>query len=111
MIVFTNTGPGTYILLCKNSYTSISCITISSPPRSEQSRGQPQDMWKKESAGAATNLFMWMSHFSMAGVIKQTKLSSFFKKKQVNELISVKIVITQNCHNVKVIFVVYMSKM
>ena len=47
----------------------------------------------------------------MAGVIKQTKLSSFFKKKQVNELISVKIVITQNCHNVKVIFVVYMSKM
>ena len=47
----------------------------------------------------------------MAGVIKQTKLSSFFNKKQVNELIRVKIIITQNCHNVKVIFVVYMSKM
>ena len=50
---------------------------------------------------ATINFFMWMSHFSTTGVIKQTKLLSFFLKKQVNEFIRVKIAIILNCHNVK----------
>ena len=52
-----------------------------------------------------------MSHFSSTGIIKQTKLSSFFlKKKQVNEFIRVKIIIILNFHNGKVVSIVFYVK-
>ena len=43
----------------------------------------------------------------MTGVIKETKLISFFIKKQVNEFIRVKIVIMLNFRDEKVIFIVF----
>ena len=42
--------------------------------------------------------------------MKPTKLLSFFKKKQVNEFIRVKIVIILNFRNKKVIFAVFYVK-
>ena len=52
-----------------------------------------------------------MSHFSSTGIIKQTKLSSFLKKKkQVNEFIRVKIIIILNFHNGKVVSIVFYVK-
>ena len=52
-----------------------------------------------------------MSHFSSIGIIKQTKLSSFFfLKKQVNEFIRVKIIIILNFHNGKVVSIVFYVK-
>ena len=54
--------------------------------------------------------FSCESHFFTTGVMKPTKLLSFFKKKQVNEFIRVKIVIILNFRNKKVIFVVFYVK-
>ena len=51
-----------------------------------------------------------MSHFSTTGVIKPTKLLSFFKKKQLNKFMRVKIVIVLNFRNKKVIFIGFYVK-
>ena len=51
-----------------------------------------------------------MSHFSTTGVIKPTKLLSFFKKKQLNKFMRVKIVIVLNFRNEKVIFIGFYVK-
>ena len=51
-----------------------------------------------------------MSHFSTTGVIKPTKLLSFFKKKQLNKFMRVKIVIVLNFRNEKVIFIAFYVK-
>ena len=48
-----------------------------------------------------------MSHLPTTGVIKETKLISFFIKKQVNEFIRVKIVIMLNFRDEKVIFIAF----
>ena len=42
---------------------------------------------------------------------KTNKVIKFFKKKQINRFIRVKIVIILNSDNEKVIFIVFMSKM
>ena len=54
--------------------------------------------------------FSCENHFFTTGVMKPTKLLSFFKKKQVNEFIRVKIVIILNFCNKKVIFAVFYVK-
>ena len=52
-------------------------------------------------ARAGTNLFIWMSHFSMTGVIKQTKLSSFFKKYSISISNILWIYYSKNCYRTK----------
>ena len=54
--------------------------------------------------GAATRVFIQTHHFFKIGVIKPGKLLSTFQKKQKNELICVKLVITLIFRNEKVPF-------
>ena len=104
---FTHIGPNTYILLCKYCY-----ITKWFPRHLDlNSSGVIYKTRERTSkAGAATQIFKWMSHFSTTGVIKPTNLLRFFKNKQVNELIRVKIVIILSFRKEKVIFMIFYVK-
>ena len=68
-------------------------------------------MWKDKKSGSSHQLFHVNEPFFHDGGYKTNKAIKFFYKKQINEFFKVEIFIMLNSHNVKVIFIVFMSKM